>query len=947
MRVARHAGWLAVLAAAVALFDWRFAAGYIPFDSDNCLYYIPMWSLWAQRPWPLWDPYLFCGMPLLGNLQFAMFYPPCWVFRWVDVLRAYGPFMFSHYVLGAWGAYALGAVSGFRRPAGAFAALTFACGSYLQGRVINPTLFISTAWMPLLLASVVWTLRRGTARAVGVLALTGAALCHAGSPHNIFFGAATVALAAVWHLALPRRHRARVNRWRAVTLLALVGILVAAMFAPTGWHALTLLPRTVRAAASFADVTADPLLPGEVARLWLGGLGTPEYGDKTSYGGPLVMALALSLGAAAVAQHGRGLRLFMCGAGGFGLTLCVLGVAVALGARGGLYHIIYQIPGFRFLIGPARGLVLFNLGWCLVAGALFDLWLRRRRPAGGWLVALAVGAALLAEGLRMTDDLAGAALQMVLLRPRHAPADYVPWLLGGVSLMAAAVVLRIASVRRLPVWVAVALLLIVHAGSLLHFRERVFWRWGRFSQYAQTLSADPLRQSLAGELVPGRILGWQPERVAPMDFHDTRGPAHLLPKLPDILQLPEVQGYDAMMSQDFVSLMTLLAGRHPADDPFRTAHVGNPASVFTDLAGARFIVGRPYEQVVRLPADGPLRADLALSAPLVALSIVSAAPLARQPDGARAGEIVVRARDGSETVLPVRYGIETAHPLAATGYPYANHRAPEPAHRALSFTTSTGLETMLQTSYAHIRLPQPVEAMSLECRGSWTPMKVMAETLPPPGEEGRFRLEHRHVVTRSPTGGASMWEEGRDGDEWPTASENRQETLAIYRNWRALPLAYAVSATTEAATLDDAAAAIQALGSDGLQHVAVVEPHATPEGMLLTASDATSSPLRAARLHRLSPNAAMITIRTEAPSLLVFVESWDPGWRARLNGREVPVLRVNGIFQGILLPAAGQHVAEFRYWPRSLAPTLAVAAAGLVAAVSLVFTGGRRQKQLS
>lgn len=189
-----------------------------------------------------------------------------------------------------------------------------------------------------------------------------------------------------------------------------------------------------------------------------------------------------------------------------------------------------------------------------------------------------------------------------------------------------------------------------------------------------------------------------------------------------------------------------------------------------------------------------------------------------------------------------------------------------------------------------------------------------------------------------------MWEEVRSGDEWHPVSENRQETFAIYRNWRALPLAYAVRATTEAATLDDAAAAIRALGPAGLHRVAVVEPGAYPAEILMTDADATLSPATAAALHRLSPNAAMLTVQTEAPSLLVFVESWDPGWRAWLGGREVPVLRMNGIFQGIVLPDAGQHVAVFRYRPRSLVPTLAVAAAGLAGACALVLAGGRRRR---
>ena len=33
-----------------------------------------------QGSLPLWNPYAFSGMPLLGDAQTAMFYPPNWLF---------------------------------------------------------------------------------------------------------------------------------------------------------------------------------------------------------------------------------------------------------------------------------------------------------------------------------------------------------------------------------------------------------------------------------------------------------------------------------------------------------------------------------------------------------------------------------------------------------------------------------------------------------------------------------------------------------------------------------------------------------------------------------------------------------------------------------------------------------------------------------------------------
>ena len=56
-------------------------------------------------------------------------------------------------------------------------------------------------------------------------------------------------------------------------------------------------------------------------------------------------------------------------------------------------------------------------------------------------------------------------------------------------------------------------------------------------------------------------------------------------------------------------------------------------------------------------------------------------------------------------------------------------------------------------------------------------------------------------------------------------------------------------------------------------------------------------------------------IETDEPRMLVFNESYHPGWRAWLNGEEVKPERVLGQFMGLAAPA-GKHTVEFRFSPR-------------------------------
>jgi len=97
-------------------------------------------------------------------------------------------------------------------------------------------------------------------------------------------------------------------------------------------------------------------------------------------------------------------------------------------------------------------------------------------------------------------------------------------------------------------------------------------------------------------------------------------------------------------------------------------------------------------------------------------------------------------------------------------------------------------------------------------------------------------------------------------------------------------------------------------GNDG---VAVVEtmgqpaPSRWPEG-----------PVAGGRLTFVRDEAERVTIAAEAPreALLVLRDSWYPGWRASVDGRRVPIYRVNGCFRGVLVPA-GRHEVRFVYRP--------------------------------
>ncbi len=84
-------------------------------------------------------------------------------------------------------------------------------------------------------------------------------------------------------------------------------------------------------------------------------------------------------------------------------------------------------------------------------------------------------------------------------------------------------------------------------------------------------------------------------------------------------------------------------------------------------------------------------------------------------------------------------------------------------------------------------------------------------------------------------------------------------------------------------------------------------------------------------------DALAIETTADAPGHLVVLESFDPAWRATVDGRATPIVRANALFRGVAVPA-GRHVVEMRYRPPAVVAGVLVSvlflAAGLAAALA-------------
>lgn len=158
--------------------------------------------------------------------------------------------------------------------------------------------------------------------------------------------------------------------------------------------------------------------------------------------------------------------------------------------------------------------------------------------------------------------------------------------------------------------------------------------------------------------------------------------------------------------------------------------------------------------------------------------------------------------------------------------------------------------------------------------------------------------------------------------------------VAIYRNPQPHPRAYAAR---QVRSMSDARAILAALRQPGFDpRLALVEDGLTPaQAAALSGSGAVHVALR-----RPDPTTLLLEVTSDAPRLIVLSEMWFPGWQATLHGRRVPILRVNYLFRGVVVPA-GRHTVELRYRPLSARLGAALSGLTLVGWVGLG-CGGRR-----
>jgi hypothetical protein len=392
------AGWATVLfAALVIVFFHEVSVGGKTFTSPDTIApvgFVRMGeqALWQDRVYPLWNPFVFLGMPSFASGAYnPLIYPPDWP---LALLGRVVPlpdmiWMLLYYVIGALGMFLLAREWG-ARPEGALLAgalFVFAPNLVAVGSHGHGSQLVNSAYLPLMLWFTARWLRRGRLSDLGWLALAGGFQMLRGHVQICFYTWAAIALYAgvEWIAALRDRVR------RAAGSLRVAGLGVAALlaFGLAGFYTLPLrdyAQYSIRGGSDAGGGTGTEYatqwsmalyeLPSAVIPSWVGFGGGTYWGGMpfTDYPNPFIGIVAALLAVPAFFGRGR--------ARAFALLMGVVALLISLGRHFPLYGFLYEhLPLFNKFRIPVMVLLLYQLAAGLaVAWGWSDLLARRDAP---------------------------------------------------------------------------------------------------------------------------------------------------------------------------------------------------------------------------------------------------------------------------------------------------------------------------------------------------------------------------------------------------------------------------------------------------------------------------------------------------------------------------------------------------------------------------------------
>jgi hypothetical protein len=923
---------------------------------------------------PLWNPYMFSGMPLFGAAQAGVLFPLNWFYLIFSSPVATNLMMLSTYMLAALGAYLYARRSGASVAGAAATSLVWQWSAFMVAKV-GQTNVVQTAS---LLPWVLWAVDRygmSGKRSHGLfVALLVAVQIFAGHQQTFAY---SFLLAAAYAVVMARSSARQERRsyLRALVLLSAGVILAAVQILPT----VELLRNSLRATASY-DFFSSFSMPPRFALTFFAPFimgGGDGHLFRAPYIGPAFVGEYIAyVGAATIMLALVSLLLKPDSRTKFWAVVVVVCLALAVGRFLPLnvYKLIYYVPVLNLFRVPARHLMEVEFALAVLAGRGLTAVAARLQSERAKVLRVVAGAGglvflftcLTVSWWRPAGFRLGRSAPVTILR---APELFIPILIAGVSAVALWIFARNVqrhSCRSLTFLFAIVIFDLCLWGQasgwrLSPTRVHPLWSEPESVRWLRNLQHD------RGD-TPYRIL----TDVQPFFINTGRDEAEkfklgefMLSLQPDTYMMHGVEnaaGYDGFGLTRYSKLADDMKLWGELTEPGRS--VRGPGREF-DILNVRYLLKQsPQGEARRRAAEhsgvkaaatvnnapalinlgGVLFAKEELGAPSLinrerlvftmppveadSMALITSLSWAADvSDGEVVGYVRLRAQDGKRFEFQLRAGEHTSEwsherPDLKTKI---RHRLAPLATASTVVDASGNFES--HTYVAQFKFPQMIRVTGgeIEVAGIKNAPQLTLDVkrisllkngvAEPLRGEWVEKLPAREGET-DPTDVADATSIG--SGRWQLAAET--EYLQIYENTHALPRAW-LAIEEFVATEQDELAIIHTgklpggKSWDPLQTVLVNAP---------TLSVFGASMIRgSAEVTRHEPNRVDVKTASVAPGILVLSENHYPGWRAYVDGKSVDVMRVNYNLRGVAVPA-GNHMVEFVYRPKSVLAGLVV-----------------------
>lgn len=168
-------------------------------------------------------------------------------------------------------------------------------------------------------------------------------------------------------------------------------------------------------------------------------------------------------------------------------------------------------------------------------------------------------------------------------------------------------------------------------------------------------------------------------------------------------------------------------------------------------------------------------------------------------------------------------------------------------------------------------------------------------------------------------------------------SESGLHKIRVYENTRTLGRAFLVFQPEILKNDNELLARLKAKEFDPHKIVVLEEKELADNGIRLKSAPAGNASRHALPVAIGTDDATKVAMTVDAPAdaVLVLADTYYPGWKAKVDGKEVPIFHADYMFRGVQIPE-GKHSVEFTYSSRPFNIALVLFTLGLLTSAVLL-----------